>query len=299
MTVSANSKTPGAAPAGQSLRSKLRRFLKPIRQVRRDLRLYRRLGDADAALASYPKAGRTWLRYIIANYLNECFGLGVAVDLHTVFQIIPNLDLDPKRGLPAWQFDSVEGAPLIVVSHGRFNRLRFGTLPLIFMVRDPRDLMVSAYHHQTQQKHRFHGSMSEFLREPEMGIDDLIDYMNGFGQALGSRHNIVISYEALSARPMDEMTRLMKFLGVAVDQEKLASAIEASRFEQMQESEIATGIPGHDYDRTNPNGLRVRKGKVGSFRDDLSEADIAFIDARCKERLTPAALKLLETTGFS
>ena len=62
----------------------------------------------------------------------------------------------------------------------------------------------------------------------------------------------------------------LEFLGQPVDEVALAKdAVEQARFSKMQKTEKKTGIPGHDYDRSDEDSLRVRKGKVGGFSDTL------------------------------
>lgn len=290
----------GPAPAGingfaYGVARSIRRTLK---QIRRRWRVAGLTREARAILVSYPKAGRTWLRYIIGNYLNEANGLGITVDLNTIFELVPNRDLDRRRGLPAYRFAGSLGIPLVAVTHESYAQVRRPNLPILLMVRDPRDLMVSAYYHHTRHKHRFEGSMAAFLRDPDLGIDDLIRYMNGFADGIDHHRHLVLSYEDLSADPHTHAARVMEFLGLTLDHAALDRAIAASRFEAMRESEMQKGIPGHDYDKSDVNSLRVRKGVVGGYAEELSADDIAFITARCMEKLKPRAVALLERTGF-
>jgi hypothetical protein len=254
--------------------------------------------SADAALASYPKAGRTWLRYIIGTYFNEACGLGITVDLESIFQIIPNRDLDPRRGLPAWRFSARRNVPLVVVSHEPYSLFTFGRLPMLFMVRDPRDLMVSAYFHHSRHKHRLAGTMSEFLRDPNYGLNSLIRYLNGFAAGLPRHRHLVLSYEELSLNPHPTMTRVLDFLNVVINDAVLERALAASHFEAMREAELRTGIPGHTYDRSDPDSLRIRRGKIGNFREHLSDADLLWVQRRCADALDPPAMRLLHPTGF-
>lgn len=57
----------------------------------RRFRLRREARDLDALLMSYPKSGRTWLRFILANYFAAIVKTGEPVDLHTMFAFLPNL----------------------------------------------------------------------------------------------------------------------------------------------------------------------------------------------------------------
>src|SRR3546814_18975857 len=72
---------------------------------------------ADAFLVSYPKSGRTWLRYLLSCYFAESAKLGFEPDLTSTFRILPNFDRDPVRGIDAFIGRTGEaGLPLLLVS---------------------------------------------------------------------------------------------------------------------------------------------------------------------------------------
>lgn len=274
----------------------------PIRIWRRTwnrVRLLSAAGRADGFLASYPKSGRTWFRFILANYLDFAGDLGVGVNLHSMFAVVPNFDFDPVRGVRAFRFaERRPGIPLILVSHHPYRRLLFRGQPVIFMVRDPRDVMVSAYFHATRHKHRFAGDMASFLRDPRQGLPSLVRYLNAWAEGLRRHRHVVLSYERLSADPEAAAAQALTFLGCAVDAGAVRRAVEASRFEAMREREIEGGIPAHDYDRGDQESLRMRRGKVGGFADYLQADEVAFVEDRCAATLTPRAKALLAPTGF-
>lgn len=255
-------------------------------------------GRIDAILASYPKSGRTWFRFILSSYLAGAFGLKPAPDLHSMFRVMPNFDMDPVRGLPAFAFARHQPRPpLVAVSHLPYSRLRFRSLPVIFMLRDPRDVMVSSYFHATRQKHRFSGDIDGFLGHPDQGVASLTRYLNGWAAGLQHRRHILVSYEDLSRDPQGQTERVLGFLGLKADPQALAQAVEAARFQKMQELERATGLPGHDYDRSDGESLRMRRGKVGGFADYLSPDQIRLVEAACDRQLTPGAKALLRPAG--
>jgi hypothetical protein len=248
----------------------------------------------DALLASYPKSGRTWFRFILSSYLAAAFGLEPKPDLYSMFTVMPNFDMDPERGLPAFAFERHQPAPpRIAVSHLPYSRVRFRTYPAVFMVRDPRDVMVSSYFHATRHKHRFSGDINGFLRDPKHGILSLTDYLNGWSDGLQERKHIVVSYEDLSRDPQGETARVLALLNLEIKPQMLAEAVEAARFQNMQALELTKGLPGHDYDRRDGESLRMRRGKAGGFADYLTPEQIRFVETACDRALTPKAKALL------
>jgi alcohol sulfotransferase len=165
------------------------------------------------------------------------------------------------------------------------------------MVRDPRDVMVSSYFHATRQKRRFEGDIGDFLRDREQGIRSLTRYLNGWSAGVRNRRHIVLSYEDLSRDPVGETARVLAFLRVEIKPQALSDAVEAAQFQNMRRLEQATGLPGHDYDRSDTESLRVRRGKVGGFADYLSAEQIEFIDATWARELTADTMAVLERTA--
>ncbi len=255
--------------------------------------------STDAVLASYPKSGRTWFRFIVSNYLADVHKLGTTIDLHTTFSVTPNLDRDPIRGLPGFKYEQYRPAlPKIAVSHLPYDARMFQQKPVIFMVRDPRDVLVSSYFHATRHKHRFSGNIGAFLRDKEQGAADLIRYLNGWAEGLSRHPHFILSYEALSADPEGMTAAVLRFLKCPVDAQAVHRAVEASRFEAMREIEKSDGIPGHEYDLSDDESLRMRRGVAGGFADYLSSSEVAWVEKACAEGLTPAARSLVAMSNI-
>ncbi|MDK1385989.1 sulfotransferase domain-containing protein [Sinorhizobium sp. 8-89] len=269
------------------------------RRVAKRVRLTVHAAHADSFLISYPKSGRTWFRYILSHYLAAIAGISEPVDLHNMFSIVPNFDLDPVRGIPGYRFRGEKSViPTVLVSHLDYSASLFLKRPVIMMVRDPRDVIVSAYFHASRHKHRFAGSLSDFIADRDQGLPAMIDYLNGWAGGLSNRAHFVLSYEALSADTERQVEAALEFLGCPMDRKALRAAVEAGRFEAMQARERAEGIPAHDYDRNDVESLRMRRGKAGGFRDYLDDAQVAKIERLCAADLTAAAKHLVGRTGM-
>lgn len=278
----------------KGLRWALRRFGR-----RADERFLRAaMGGVDAVLASYPKSGRTWLRFALSCYFDRAAGLGLSPDLATTFRVLPNLDRDPLRGLPGFAFAGNAAVPLIPVSHRPFESALFQDRRLIFLVRDPRDVMVSAYFHATRHKGRYEGTIRAFIADERQGLANLLRYLNGWANGLAVHRHLIVSYEAMSADQARVIRAILSFLDLPCDSEAVDHAVAESRFDTMRRSERQSGIPGHSYDRSDGESLRMRRGKTGGFRDYLDDDDIAWIEARCAQGLNANARELLGACGL-
>jgi Sulfotransferase domain len=270
-----------------------------LRRTTNDIILRRLSGHVDAFLTSYPKSGRTWLRFLLSCYFARIAGLNFEPDLRSTFRVLPNFDRDRSRGLPAFEGRRSDGTlPLIAVSHRGYDRGLFSDRPIVMLVRDPRDVCVSAYFHETRHKHRFSGDISTFIEDEKFGVPAIIDYHNGWAEGLTNHaRSLVVSYEAMHQDTVSTMVEILQFLGAPIDYEALAQAIESAKFDRMRKDEQKAGIPGHDYNLNDADSLRVRKGEVGGFGKYLSHAEAARIIEISSDRLTTGARSLMARSG--
>lgn len=243
----------------------------------------------DCVLASFPKSGRTWLRFALSCYFDHAAHLEVEPDLTSTFRILPNLDRDPLRGLPGFAFLDFPAVPLIAVTHRAYEEALFQDRPVIFLVRDPRDVMVSAFFHATRHKNRFKGTIHDFILDRYQGMPALLGYLNAWADGLSGRQHHLVSYEALSNDLMSELRAIVEFLGLECDHAALGHAVERSDFQAMRDIEQRGGIPGHKYDRSDSESLRMRKGKAGGYRHYLTEGEIRLIETMVAEGATAQA----------
>lgn len=243
----------------------------------RKLRPYQ---EADVIVISLGKSGRTWLR----------------VMLHRALALEYGLPFDPIRLEPG---DSP--APLIAYTHELATHLRDHSLgkqllgrailprsvtdskQLVLLIRDPRDVVVSSYFHKRERSRKTDCSLEEFIHHPRWGIEGLVAILNRWRvRFAGHPRCHWVSYEALRRAPEAELARLFAALPVPVGKESIARSVEAARFDRMRAAEAAGEFsdprlrPG-DVDR--PESFKVRRGKVGGYRDDFAPESIAFLDA--------------------
>ncbi|HEV2816174.1 MAG TPA: sulfotransferase domain-containing protein [Allosphingosinicella sp.] len=202
-------------------------------------------------VVSWPKSGRTWLRYMLDQ-------LGI------------HLEYTHQR----------ESEPL----PAGWERKR-----IILLHRDPRDTTVSHWFAVTRRGGGYRGSLSDFLRDPERGLERAMRFNLSWKDRLGRRgaaDGLALSYEALHADTAGELGRAVAFLGgPVVAEEALRRAVAAGRFEAMHALE-ASGRGARLYgdvlapgDPADPDSFKTREGRVGGWRAHFSAADAAFAEA--------------------
>jgi hypothetical protein len=100
---------------------------------------------------------------------------------------------------------------------------------------------------------------------------------------------MLLKYEDLRSEPEDHFSHIIDFLGwPRFSREIFTQAIEAGKFEKMQaleRSKASRSIRLRPPKSGNPEGLKVRRGVVGGYRDYLSRDDLAFLNSYLRENL--------------
>src|SRR5207302_1230109 len=222
------------------------------------------LSGGDAIIVSIPKSGRTWLRAFLCAYFCKRFGLEFTLRPERyrdsrIPRLIFSHDLFEHR-TKGDLWDRLRGKYLV-------PRRELGRAKIILLGRDPNAPV------ELRQK-----SVSDVLRDKRFGVRAIINTMNDWIDEFSRRDNfILIRYEALHASPAEHFRDLLALLGestpdIAIFQE----ALEFARFENMQKLEAAGAFDSkilHPCDVRDPESFKVRRGKVGGYREYLSIED--------------------------
>jgi len=251
-------------------------------------------------IASYPRSGNTWVRFLLYAFLHGPIGTAMDVgraipNLHRGVEIRPALERagPGDRLIIKTHFPPVPQHPLLAQTRG-----------FIYILRHPKDILLSGiniHRRSGMQLNDLHYAMS-FIKNG----GDII--WNKYGFAWWEPHadawlarprwpHVVIRYEDLvkDARgPLAEMARL---LGVEATPERLDEAVRNASFERMRELEeqdqgksLADGLfqkPG------DPNKVRtfVNKGKSGQALAGNIPGAGPDLDAQFDARFGPALRK--------
>lgn len=221
-------------------------------------------GPDDIFIISYPKSGNTWLRFLIANLIFE----KEKVNLSNLTDFIGDLGGDNEKKLLN------QRKPRIFNSHDYFDP-RFKKV--IYMVRDPRDVLTSLYFYLTSLgtiKKNY--SKSQFVKRFLEGEFDA--NFGSWNENVGSWINIndknkiiIIKYEDLKKNSYKEINKICKFLKVKKSKKKISEAIKKSSFEKLRKMEnVDLGFTKYFSD-SNPGFFR--KGKIGDWKNFLSKKE--------------------------
>lgn len=191
-------------------------------------------------LASYPRSGNTWLRFLLQAYVNagEIDGMRLSAE-------IPDI----HNGIAAINPDASD--PLLVKTHFMWSPqhpFADKTRGFIYILRHPKDVLLSFLNYRKLSGMIPVDSPEEDRRYAMLFCRALGDF--GWTQQFGSwpRHIAswlmkpthpvaVVRYENLLAAPDQELKPVLRLLGIPIDDGRLLRAIETCRFSKLREME--------------------------------------------------------------
>ena len=257
------------------------------------------LRETDVVLASFPKSGTHWVFRAIRLLT---MGVEHADKPMTLAEMLPAVR--PAEPLPAapWNptgldsFDALlarDPEPRLIVSHAPPRMLppleTSGAGKLVYVSRDPRDVITSNFFFMGVPKDGWDGSMNRFLasgHETPNAFGGWFEHVLAFEQLvarLGPERAIVIEYEHMHSDRRACLTRLAKLLGPQAEHTlaREGTAIEAAlEFDVMKAGE---GASKHIF----------RAGRAGGWREHFSREDEARLKSVLAERLPTTAESLV------
>jgi hypothetical protein len=180
--------------------------------------------------------------------------------------------------------------------------------PIVFLARHPCDIAVSWFfqftrrqstHKQELINHfiehpidRRTVGMWEFVRHSDIGLPSLIEYLNAWERNVAHLPRaIVIRYEDLRAEPRRTLPRITALMGESFSEREIEEAVAFGSFDNLQELERRGFFRQGGLTLRNPQdpeSFKVRRAKVGGFKDYFTEAQVAELEELVRRRLSPS-----------
>jgi hypothetical protein len=258
----------------------------PIRELTKRCKRGWRRWRADVHLVSYPKCGRTWLVLLIAEALQRHHGVRMRNPLKL------RRMTSRRRGIPYIHPHHDGGPEFLLPEELETDKSGYRGRKVIFLVRDPRDVLVSSYFQKVKRNYNFAGSMDDYLAERRGGLESIIAFYNIWARNRDVPDDfLMVTYEDLHEDASRELRRVLDFMGITgVGDADIAAAVDACSFENMRRLERDNSFNTGALSPRDPNDeatYKTRQGKAGGFREHLGAEQIAWIDRLIDERLDP------------
>jgi alcohol sulfotransferase len=258
---------------------------------------FTRLKRADAVVVSYGKSGRTWLRVMMSRLYQQVYAL--PEDILIGFDNFHNMDARIPRVF--FTHDNYIGD----YTGNTETKADFYDKQVLLLMRDPRDVAVSQFFQWRYRMRPGKKALNDYLPDGDEspifdfvmheggGLPKVIAFMNLWAQEMAKVRALeLLRYEDMRADPVEAMTRVARFLDIPADAAQVQDAVDFASYENMKKKEAdqsfrLSGGRMAPRDQDNPDSYKVRRAKVGGYRDYFDDAQIAAIDALVSERLDP------------
>lgn len=261
---------------------------------------------AGLLLIGHPKSGNTWLKAMLSRLYQVRHGLPAS-------KLIGSDELSRRNpAIPRiaatngyYSYEGVIGRLLDVRAPDPELRAK----PAVVLVRHPCDIAVSWYHQFTRRQSahkqelinhflahpvdRRTISMWDFVRHSDLGVPSLIAYLNTWERnCAGLERGLRVRYEDLRAEPGVWLRRIVERMDERFSDDEIAEAVRFASFDNLRQLESRGFFPkqgGLDLrDPNDPNSFKVRRAKVGGYREDFSAAQVEELDALVARDLSPS-----------
>lgn len=225
---------------------------------------------------SYPKSGRTWVRFMLNTYLCRLRGLDTA----NVFEVEETSAADyPCKWI---HLSAVMLAKMPYYAMGRMDGKAMVGSTCVLLTRQFHATLASAYHQAVNRIEVFSGNPSDFLRDPRFGAIKLVTFYNLWHHLEPHMaRSAVISYDRMLEDPQPEFRRVLETFDLPIDENLVRQAVEASSFQNMKRLGTTPAYAGTvlaPKDAADPDSAKVRVGGDSGCRRLFTEDDLAYID---------------------
>jgi hypothetical protein len=255
-------------------------------------------------IVGHPKSGNTWLRTMLSRLYQVRHGLPASLivtsdELARRDPAIPRISA--TNGY--YSYEGAVGAALAPDAPDSPLRHK----PIVFLARHPCDIAVSWFfqftkrqsaHKQELINHfiehpidRRTVGMWEFVRHSDIGVVSLIDYLNTWERNVAHLPRaLVIRYEDLRADPRRTLPKITALMGETFSDQEFEEAVAFGAFENLRTLERQGFFRQGGLTLRNPEdpeSFKVRRAKVGGFRDYFTAAQVAELENLVRTRLSP------------
>jgi len=246
----------------------------------------RGLDSSDVFLASYPRSGSTWTRFVLYEILT-----GEPSSFDNVNRGIP------ENGIQWVARPVLPGEGRLIKTHEPYRR-EYGRA--VYLVRDMRDVIFSQYSREKELGilyDDFDGYLSKFLQGRISGFGAWQKHIDSWLESPLPRRGdlLLLRFEDMRKDMEGAISQMLDFFGVEVRPEVIRAAIANNTLDRMRDKE--TRSKTLHQAKGGEEGRFVRKGSIGGWRERLTDAQLKMIDTFAGEAFRRMGYPLAATVA--
>ncbi len=260
-------------------------------------------------IIAHPKSGNTWLKVM----LTRLYGVrhGIAAEDFSKYPLLADRNPAIPRfaATNGWySYERAVGDQL--TPEAPDSELKHK--PVVLLARNPLDIAVSWFFQFTKRQSahkqelinaaidhpidRHNIEMWEFVRHSDLGLPSLIEFLNYWEHNLAAlERTLLTSYEALRADPASVLKQITALMGDSFSDEEIREAVDFASFDNLRKLESEGFFRSGGLTLRNPKdpeSFKVRRAKVGGYRDYFTPEQAEELEQLVVNRLSP-------TLGYS
>ncbi len=267
--------------------NKIRKVCRPIKQVCRQKKeknfFKSNLRSSDIFLVGHPKSGNTWLAIMLGSIIEKNFGKNIT--LGNVKEIIPYFHANDKK----ISFYADLPDPRIFRNEGPVYPELYPKT--IYLVRDPRSVYVSYYHHCVHVTNKLQWKIEDFVDEMIanghiIGMEPwLVRWDRQISQWIKRSKNqpvMIVKYEEMIKDRRKVLEEVLTFAKITYNEKDIDVAVKRGSFSGMRKEEQIYGA--EPYGGIKREGsYYVRQGKIDGWKGELSQEVVKRIESAFSE----------------
>ncbi len=229
-----------------------------------------------------PRAGSGW-HYNIIHDLMEAAGYDDARDIREQYrlqkiltEVNVNIGVLSLRRLGMVMIPTLMGRDFVLKAHAGptvWSRTlaALGLLRIVYIYRDPRDAMLSAYEYGQRSIAKGRPNFFSQFDTFEKTLDFMADYVDVWAAWMQEKRVLVARYEDLLIHYDAEIERLLDYLDLNIEEDAVRDVVEEYR-------------PGKA--EAGQQGLHFFKGKIGRYKEIYTNDQQAQMQARFGDALS-------------
>lgn len=247
--------------------------------------------DSDVFLVTYPKSGTVWTQQILSLIFNE--GHRDGTESTNLMDRVPWLEYK----LSHLDYNN-RPSPRLFCTHLPYylvpKGLRNGRQKLIYVARNPKDVLTSYYHYSKCSKRLEEIEDFDFFMERFLNGKVLpclwLDHIEGWYAHRDDFNILFLTYEEMKMDLQGAVLKICNFLGKRLTEREVDEIVDKATFDQMRQD------PRSNYENVSEHvdiskGRFLRKGTVGDWKNMMTVAQSERFDSVFKERMEKLPFK--------